>query len=177
MHKRILLLTAIVLLFSPLFAQDKPNDKPLVIFLVRHAEKVDNSRDPELSKAGKQRALELAETLINSKLDYIYSTDFIRTKNTAQPTAEMLNIKVELYNPLELKEFASKLKETGGRHLIVGHSNTTPEMVKLLGGEPGTPIVEENEYDRLYVITTGKDGKINTVLLRYGEKHEVTEHP
>ena len=78
-------------------------------------------------------------------MDYIHTTDFIRTKKTAQPTAEMLNIKVEIYNPRELKEFASKLKNTRGRHLVVGHSNTIPELVKLLGGEPGTPIVDHIE--------------------------------
>ena len=36
--------------------------------------------------------------------------------------------------------------------LVVGHSNTTPQLAELLGAEPGDPIVEKTEYDRLYVI-------------------------
>jgi len=47
---------------------------------------------------------------------------------------------------------AAKLKATPGRHLVVGHSNTTPQLTELLGGDGGEPIVEATEYDRLYVV-------------------------
>lgn len=169
MKKLLLLILAIGFLF-PVFAQNADSvKKPLVIFLVRHAEKVDSSRDPELSEAGRQRAKQLAETLISTEIEYIHSTDFIRTKNTAAPSAQMFNLDVDLYNPRELEAFAAALKQKGGRHLVVGHSNTTPALVKLLGGEPGSPIVEKNEYDRLYILTIQEDGEVSTVLLRYGK--------
>ncbi|MBN9282949.1 MULTISPECIES: hypothetical protein [unclassified Flavobacterium] len=32
-------------------------DNPTTYFLIRHAEKVDNSKDPDLSEAGRERAL------------------------------------------------------------------------------------------------------------------------
>jgi hypothetical protein len=42
-----------------------------------------------------------------------------------------------------------ELRRTGGRHLVVGPSTTTPAMVELLGGEPTAPIHEQGEFDRL----------------------------
>lgn len=169
MKKLLLLLIASFLLFSGT-AQIVSEKNSLVVFLVRHAEKVDSSHDSELSEAGKQRAKELAETLKSADIQYIHSTDFIRTRNTAAPTANAFNLKIDIYSPYDLAGFAEKLKNKTGRHLVVGHSNTTPQLVKLLGGEPGLPIVEKNEYDRLYILTIGSNGQVSTVLIRYGEK-------
>jgi phosphohistidine phosphatase SixA len=140
----------------------------LQVFLVRHAEKVDHSRDPDLSEDGQLRAEDLARTLADAKIEYIHSSDFIRTRFTAAPVAALFGLDIELYDQNDLGPLAEHLKEVGGRHLVVGHSNTTPDLVELLGGDPGYPIEEENEYDRLYVLTIGKN-KVNTVLLRYGK--------
>jgi hypothetical protein len=46
---------------------------------------------------------------------------------------------------------------------VVGHSNTTPERVSLLGGQP-TPIAE-TEFDRLYQVIIADSGEVTTVLL------------
>ncbi len=170
MLKKYSLIAVLLIYVFPLDAQNLAEKNQLTIFLVRHAEKVDNRRDPELSEIGKQRAAELSKTLISSDIQFIHSTDYIRTVNTAKPTAQLFDLEIEIYNPDNLKSFARKLKKSSGRHLVVGHSNTTPELVELLGGNPGSPIVEDNEYDRLYILTFDKKGKVNTVLLRYGEK-------
>ena len=91
-----------------------------------------------------------------------------RTRSTAAPLAEALGLKVRLYDPRDLEAFARRLKEEGGRHLVVGHSNTTPELVGLLGGEPGTAIDEAVEYGRLYVVVIDAGGRAGSMLLRYG---------
>lgn len=174
--KKFILLICTIFLFHPLTAQNINQPKePHVIFLVRHAEKVDNSRNPKLSKPGKERALELAKVLRDSKITHIHSTDYTRTLKTAEPTAQKFNLEIELYNPSELNDFAKELKSIDGRHLVVGHSNTTPELVRLLEGEPGEPIEEKNEYDRLYILSESKEGTMETVLLRYGKKFELPE--
>ncbi len=139
----------------------------LVLFLVRHAEKVDKSMDPDLSGDGYLRATELARTLADASIERVHSSGFIRTKNTAEPVADLFGLEIELYNPRDLNTIAEQLKAAGGRHLVVGHSNTTPALVEILGGDPGSPI-EEDEYDRLYILTIMK-GEVNTVLLRYGK--------
>lgn len=139
------------------------------IFLIRHAEKQTSGRDPELSPQGKIRAQQLARVLSDAQLDKVYSTDFKRTRHTALPVAELYQKNVELYDYRKLTQLAETLKHSGGRYLVVGHSNTTPELVKLLGGDPGDAIAEKLEFDRLYVLTVHPSGLVNTVLLRYGD--------
>lgn len=145
-------------------------EAPTVVFLVRHAEKVDASADPELSQVGAERAVDLAAVLRDSGIERIHSSDYIRTRDTAAPLAVALGLEVELYDPRDLEALAVRLEEGGGRHLVVGHSNTTPNVVELLGGEPGAEIDEASEYDRLYVVTIAAGGVASTVLLRYGAR-------
>ncbi|NNE65417.1 MAG: histidine phosphatase family protein [Pyrinomonadaceae bacterium] len=149
--------------------------KPLVVFLVRHAEKVDASKDPDLSEDGKKRTEALAEVLRSANIEHVHSTDYKRTRDTAEPVAKAASLEVEKYDPSDLEAMAKKLKEAGGRHLVVGHSNTTPELTKLLGGDSGPEINEKGEYDRLYIVTIGKDGSANSVMMRFGEAYEEKE--
>jgi phosphohistidine phosphatase SixA len=142
---------------------------PLVVFLVRHAEKdaLSMEKDSRLTEEGYIRAAELARTLADSEIGYVHSSDFIRTRNTAAPVADLFGLEMELYDTSDLHDLADTILARGGRHLVVGHSNTTPALVEILGGRPGVPIVEATEYDRLYILTITSD-EVNTVLLRYG---------
>lgn len=141
------------------------------VFLVRHAEKVpDGSRDPALTPAGEARAAALADLLEEAGLTAVYSTDYRRTRDTVAPLAERLGLELSLYNGRDLVGLAAALKRTPGRYLVSGHSDTTPNLVGLLGGEPGPPFVEQGENDRLYVLTLLPDGRVETVILRYGER-------
>jgi probable phosphoglycerate mutase len=166
----IFLVISLLMACSQLQERSDPNNpsKALTVFLVRHGEKVDQSRDPELSPAGYVRAATLAHALQNADIQHVHSTEYIRTLKTAEPLASIQGLEVEVYDPSELKTFAEKLRQTGGRHLVVGHSNTTPRMVELLGGEPGSEIHEPDEYDRLYLLTIDSSGAVGTILLRYG---------
>ena len=137
-----------------------------VVYLVRHAEKADTSKDPALSEAGEARAMELARMLIDAGITHVWSTDLKRTRLTAKPLAERSGITVSTYDPGKLDQLAIRLKTTPGRHLVVGHSNTTPDVVKHLGGDPG-PAISETEYDRFYVVVLSPEGAA-TVVLRYG---------
>lgn len=148
--------------------QKTSQGKPLMVYLVRHAEKIDQSRDPELSVSGKERALVLASVLRSANIEYIHSSDYIRTRETAKPLAQELGLSTEIYNPKELETFAQQLRETGGVHLVVGHSNSTPSLVSLLGGESGTEINEAAEYDRLYIVSDSGNGFVSSSLIRYG---------
>lgn len=148
----------------------EPGAAPLVVFLVRHGEKVDSSADASLSPAGEQRAGHLALLLRDAGIEQVHSTDYIRTRDTAAPTATSLDLAVQIYQPDELAAFADRLRATGGRHLVVGHSNTTPALVALLRGEPGEAIAEGWEYDRLYMVSVRPGGPAETVLLRYGDR-------
>lgn len=139
---------------------------PSVVVLVRHAEKVDESRDAELSEQGKERARALAAMLKDAGIETIYSTDYIRTRDTARPLAEALSKEIELYDGDDLEGLARKLRANGSRALVVGHLDTTPALVRILGGREGSPIDPE-EYDRLYLVTLLPDGKASATILRF----------
>jgi phosphohistidine phosphatase SixA len=159
------------LAFSPLAAageesREEDEQAPLVVFLVRHAEKSAVGDDPQLSGPGQQRAQALAKLLLASGIQQVHSSDYARTRETAAPVAAALEVPVRLYDPRKLTSMAAYLRRTGGRHLVVGHSNTTPELVELMHGDAGAQIDEEREYDRLYIVTVAGDS-VATVLLRY----------
>lgn len=144
-----------------------PAEAGTVIYLVRHAERAeDGTADPPISGAGEARAALLAHVLGDAGITRVLSTDYRRTRSTAEPLADRLGLAVEAYDPRDLVGLAAALR-TGSRTLVVGHSNTTPELVAALGGDPGTP-AGEPEYDRLYVVTLIHDGAV-TALLRYGD--------
>jgi len=152
----------------PARAEDDADDPSLVVFLVRHAEKATTSPDPLLTEAGQERARQLARLLRDAGIGCVHSSDYVRTRDTAAPFAAGAGLQVELYDPGKPAEMAKALKGAGGRHLVVGHSNTTRPLVEALGGDAGPEIDERWEYDRLYVVTVSAEGSVSTVLLRYG---------
>lgn len=142
--------------------------EPVVVFLVRHAERGDDgTSDPPITEAGQDRGRLLARMLRDSGLTQIHTTDYRRTRMTVQPVAEETGLRLLEYDANDLAGLAGRLRRTPGRHLVVGHSDTTPALVAMLGGEPGDPIADD-EYDRLYILTLTADGT-STVLIRYGE--------
>lgn len=155
-------------------------DAPSLLVLVRHAEKAEApAQDPPLSAEGEARARALADLLADAGITRIHSTDTRRTLDTARPLARALGVEIEVYNARELEAFASHLVTLSGRHLVVGHSNTTDRLSGHLGGGTFGEIVEAWEYDRLYLLMPALPpaGGVQeaadpweTVLLRFGER-------
>jgi phosphohistidine phosphatase SixA len=130
------------------FCASAPAPAPSII-LVRHAETEGTDRDRALSAAGRERAVRLASLLAGQKIDRVFTTDYRRTRATAESIAAARGINVETYDPRDLPGVAASLKGAGGTIVVVGHSNTTPELVRLLGGDPGAAMTE-GDYDRIY---------------------------
>jgi broad specificity phosphatase PhoE len=139
-----------------------------LIIVVRHAEAAgDPEGDPALTGAGLERAERLATLLRDAGIDTLHTTDRRRTRATAAPIAALLGLEPVLYDGRGLEAFAERLLRARGRHLVVGHSNTNPQLVRLLGGEPG-PDILDTEHDRVYLIILDPDGRApQTVVLRY----------
>ncbi|GGA72287.1 hypothetical protein GCM10011369_12560 [Neiella marina] len=123
------------------------------IYLTRHAEKAGSQDDPDLTHCGEQRARYLAQWLQQQQPQVvtIYSTAYRRTQATATPSAELLQLVVQGYDPRQLASFAEQLRASGESALIVGHSNTTPQLAQLLSGT-STSAIEHDEFDRLYKV-------------------------
>jgi phosphohistidine phosphatase SixA len=129
------------------------------IYLLRHAEKVVKTglENPPLTAIGKFRAENIAKQLSEIGIKHIYSTDYLRTMQTAQPLAAYLGLEIKTYDPRKLREFAEQLKQLQGATLVVGHSNTTPELTALLSDKT-VKAISENEYDNLYQVIITKQG-------------------
>lgn len=132
------------------------------VFLVRHAERADTGTaaakmtgaDPDLSAAGKVRAEALARMLKDARITAIYTTEYIRTTQTAGPLATMLGVQVTVVTSKDTAGLIQKVKTATGNVLVVGHSNTVPDVIKALGvAEPVT--IAESEFDNLFIVSRG----------------------
>jgi phosphohistidine phosphatase SixA len=121
------------------------------LFLIRHAEKAETSPDPELSECGQQQAQALAILLKDIQLPKLFHTPYQRTTKTAvallQPGRTM-----QLYEPGKLSEFSKLLLQAEQSAVIVGHSNTTPELAALLSGKD-IVAMSEQQYGVIYQLT------------------------
>ena len=115
-------------------------------YFLRHFEK-QQSDNLSLTATGKARAAFFSD----KPLIQVYSTDYNRTLETATPVSQLKSLDIKSYDPRNLVEFATKLK-TKNHVLVVGHSNTTPELLALMGGANVT--IDESEYGTLYIVKT-----------------------
>jgi len=144
-------------------------DSTHTVILVRHAERAGGmGSDVGLSDAGRCRAEALARMLADAGVKHIYVTEVARTQQTADPLARKLNIRPEEIPAKDVDGLVGKLRNgpPGEVGLVVGHSNTLPEIIKRLGGGAIRPI-EDAEYDRMFVVTTTSAERASVVTLHY----------
>lgn len=134
------------------------------IFVVRHAEKADATKDPDLSEAGRARAEALAKALRDAKIVAIYATEFKRTQQTAAPLAKALGITVTVLPAQDIAALIAKLRALKGNALVVGQGDTIPNVIKALGvSEPIN--IAGNDYDNLFAVVLDK--KPQLIRLHY----------
>lgn len=142
------------------------------IVLVRHAERADAGTaaakvpgaDPDLAPAGQDRAKRLAAMLRDAKINTIYATEYKRTQQTAAPLAQALGIDITTVPSRDVRGLADKLNAATGHVLVVGHSNSVPEILKALGVAEAVAI-DESEFSNLFVLTRGSPSSL--LRLRY----------
>ncbi len=159
LFQKLIIVLSITLLNMPVFADDIYS-----IYLVRHAEKQKDVDNPPLTSCGRLRARQLASILADVELESIYSTSTQRTMATAQPISQLKKLAIKNYSGSDLTQFAFSLKKLKQNVLVVGHSNTTPQLTELLSGEKIAPI-EDHQYQHLYQIQYFQD-QINVTLLK-----------
>ena len=138
------------------------------VIAVRHGEKLDASADPLLSAAGTARAERLANMLAASKVRAIYTTQYRRTILQAAPTAKRLGVAASVIAGKEMDTLIAKIRSHAKDDvvLVVGHSNTVPEIIKLLGVS-ATVVVGEGDYDNFFVVTLQPNAATTMVNLKY----------
>ena len=127
------------------------------IYLIRHAEKADASKDTELSEAGKARAEKWKDYFLDKNIEAIYSTNYKRTLNTVKPFAKHINLNIEIYGSQEMDLDALAKTSKYKTLLIVGHSNRLPKYINTLIGNDTYPDINEEEFGTLYTIIIDGD--------------------
>ncbi|HUE69683.1 MAG TPA: phosphoglycerate mutase family protein [Pirellulaceae bacterium] len=135
------------------------------VLLVRHAD-----RDPGqdvLNPAGVDRAQELVHVLERAGISTIYHSDAARTRLTAEPLAAALGLTPVEIPAADRAALVSAIRAHPGETvLVVGHSDTLPQIISELGGP--TITVPGNEFDNLFVLTRCRWRGFRLVNLQYG---------
>lgn len=167
--KNILLLLIAMLAFYYVDAQ--------TIYMVRHGEKsaaegVD-LKNPPLSEAGIKRSFDLQNELANKKIEVVYVTNTIRSKQTAEQVLKSNQLEPVLYQPMPTIEWVKELIESKKNVLIVAHSNTISHIFNLIkeamGQEQSDFEHGEDVYDTLYTFNVKNPKKFKITMVKYGE--------
>ena len=136
-----------------------------IIFIVRHAEKTSAARkDPDLSLQGRKRADALAGILKDSQITSVFVSEFKRTQETAAPIAKAAHVTPRVVSANDIRPLIEKLRALNGNALVVGHSNTIPDLLKALGiAAPVT--IPEDDYTEIFAVVVGDSPQL--VRLHY----------
>ena len=176
---------ALVLCFAACAAPQSARVAPVTagattVVVVRHAEKsTDDPRDPSLSSAGQERAKTLSDVLKDAGVTDIYVTQYKRTRQTVEPLVSQAGITIveRPINAANAATYAHDLtqeiltRSAGKGVLIVGHSNTVPDIVKALTGTT-IPAITDSEYDHVFVVVIPTSGSPRLMQLRFGRPTE-----
>ena len=142
------------------------------IILIRHGERDEPNPadpDPHLNELGRARAQTLIHVVGKSGIKAIYTSHFLRTKETAQPLAErlsLLGIQIDAVSDIR-NDILSK--HTGKTVLVIGHTDSVPQLINQLGAGRGVNI-QNGEFDRLFVVTVFSSGRASLTELKYGNQ-------
>jgi 2,3-bisphosphoglycerate-dependent phosphoglycerate mutase len=148
------------------------SDTTTTLIVLRHAEKESTGADPNLDADGVARAEELKYILSNVPVTAIYSTSFNRTKQTVQPLASAKGLSVSVYDankPYAQLVSDIKAERRGKVSVIVGHSNTVPEILKELSKGSFNVSIAESHYDNLFIVNLPDSLAANIMHIKYGK--------
>ncbi|NIM69755.1 MAG: hypothetical protein GTN86_03820 [Xanthomonadales bacterium] len=130
------------------------------VYLLRHAEKEPDLPDPGLTAAGRQRTEHWAAWFAGLGITEVWSTDYRRTRDTARPIARAAGVALHFYDPDKPRQFVARLQASpAAKAVVVGHSNTLPELAALLCACPVAPM-DDAEHDRLMLIRSDASGPV-----------------
>src|SRR4051812_23641486 len=141
------------------------------VIVVRHAEKADQSPDTALSARGRARAKVLADLLRAAGVTHIITSEYRRSQETAAPLAKALGLTAEQVPARDLPALVARLHalDPASIVVIVGHSNTIPPMLAVLGW-PNTLDLHEGDYDDVFVLAPHPGQRASMVRLKYGQR-------
>jgi phosphohistidine phosphatase SixA len=141
------------------------------VILTRHGDRDPNSAnpDPHLNAAGKARAKTLIHVVGQAGIKAIYRSHFVRAVETAKPLAAHLELSpIVMDEALQIKNDILS-NRAGQTVLVIGHSDTVPDIINRLGAG-SVPVIDDSEFDNLFVVTVFGQGRASVTRLKYGNQ-------
>lgn len=143
-----------------------------IFYCVRHAEKrKDQGDNPSLTPEGEARAKQLGIILTSERLDKVFSTNYKRTVQTAEIVRKHSEkaAPAATYPPdMQDAWLDETLTTSAGKHfLVVGHSNTVPQLLNRLKGTSEYQNIPDDDHGRFYIAVTKGIGQTEVIELRY----------
>ena len=117
------------------------------IYVMRHLHTPAGVSDPDLTDEGKKYAAAVSHSFQRDPPDVIYVSSTKRAQQTAAPLAERLKLTPKIYDPRDTPGLIASVSAETGTVLIVGHSNTVPDIVEKLGGQRPDDLSHEDFGD------------------------------
>lgn len=171
--KRVIQFLVLILAFG-VVSCSRQQQGSTVVLIVRHAEKASEADDSPLNEAGTERAQSLVGVAADANVSAIYTTQFKRNRDTAQPLAARLGITptevpVNLQNPGDYgKTLARDIieKHQGQTVAVIGHGNTVASIVEGLMGR--AVALGDVQYSDLLIVTVPPSGSARLIKAQYG---------
>jgi phosphohistidine phosphatase SixA len=123
------------------------------VYVMRHLQKAEGA-DPPLSSAGAANAQALARLLGGQNVKAIFATPTRRAQQTGEALARQLAISITTYDPADPARLVDALSKVNGAALVIGHSNTVPDIVASLGGARPEALGDQ-DFGTIYVVRRG----------------------
>jgi broad specificity phosphatase PhoE len=150
------LIAAAILIALAGCATSPPPVQGSVYYVMRHLHTPAGERDPDLTAEGQRQAALLAQWFRNERPAALYVSHYRRTRQTAAPLAAVLGLIPIVYDPADTPALLERVRAGPLPALIVGHSNTVPDIVAQLGGERPAALVHEDFGDIWQVAADGR---------------------
>ena len=178
MHVKLLFAAVALITGCAVTPPPQPEPTPVegstTVYLVRHAEKdmsEPNAVDPAISTTGQERAKALAARLGATGIKAIFTSQFRRTIETADPLAVAIGVTPEIVRAGWTTDAdsakAAVFRHKGEKVLFVSHSKTIPSIIEALGG-PKLADICESQYSNLFIMYLPPSGKSQLIRQNYG---------
>jgi hypothetical protein len=144
------------------------------VIVIRHTEQEKGDQPaPPLTAAGHARAALLARMFgggdAPGSITAIYVAESAPARATAAALAGRLGLTPIIVAGDDPRALAQAVlrDHAGGRVLVVGQSETLPDIVAALSGVNPIPAMAESEYGTIYIVTVPRLGRPNLLRLSY----------
>jgi phosphohistidine phosphatase SixA len=133
------------------------------IYVMRHLHTPEGAKNPDLTAEGQASAAAMARWLSRDPPSVIFVSNTKRAMQTAAPTALRYGLIPHVYDPSDTAGLVSSILRQQGTVLVVGHSNTVPDIIAGLGGERPAALAH-NDFGDVWHIRGPRRVTIRTKL-------------